>query len=258
MQFTVADVARILSVEKNLIKTWAFKFSDYLSSKANPSKGISRKFKLEDIRVLAYIFTNWEDDPDIESIKIGLNTNSHYEHDLINNLIIEITPLFIEPPDEIDETWKHGVLFGGLSESGDIFYLANSYKRAGDRLIDIALKNEEAWDLFCPVVYNYRHAIELYLKAVLGTYKRNHDLLYLFDRFEKLLKIKFDAKIPIWFKNVLIAFNDFDPEGTAFRYGGNSAKEETFIDFIQLKTLMNWTSESFINIRRQQGMINGI
>lgn len=84
MKFTVADVGRILKIEKDLIKTWTYKFSDYLSSNSKPDKGKPREFQLEDIRVMAYILMYWEDDPDIESIKIGLNSNSHYEDDLIN------------------------------------------------------------------------------------------------------------------------------------------------------------------------------
>ena len=167
--------------------------------------------------------------------------------------MIEITPLFIDPPDDIDETWKHGIVFGGLAEFADTFYLANSYKIAGDRLIDTALKNEEAWELFCPAVYNYRHATELYMKAITGKYKHSHDLLYLFGKLKKLLEEEFNTTIPNWFKNIIVAFNDFDPGGTTFRYGGYLEKGEMFIDFIQLKTLMDWLSQSFENIRKHQG-----
>lgn len=168
MKFTVADAARILKVEKDLVKEWAYKFLSYLNAKANPDKGQPREFNIDDIRVMVYIFTYWEDDPDIEYIKIGLNSNSHYEHEITDNLLIEITPLFVELPHNIDENWKHGIVFSGLAEFGDTFDLANSYKLAGDRLIDTALKNEKAWDLFCPAVYNYRHATELCMKAIQG------------------------------------------------------------------------------------------
>jgi hypothetical protein len=255
MKYGVAEAARILQVEKDLIKTWAFKFSDYLNPKANPSKGQPREFTIDDIRVMAYIFTYWEENPDIEYIKIGLNSNNHYEDELIYDLLVETIPVFIEPPENMDETWKHGVLFGGLSQFGDQYFLANSYKLAGDNLINIALKNEEAWELFCPAVYNYRHAIELYMKDVIGYRKQTHDLLILFNKLESRLKTKFNTAIPDWFKNIIIAFNDFDPGGTAFRYGGNLNKDEVFIDFIQLKTLMERLSTSFKNIKKRKSQI---
>lgn len=254
MKFSVADVARILKTEKDLIKTCAYKFSDYLSSNANPSKGKTREFVLEDIRVMAFIFTYWEDDPDIEYIKVCLNSDDHFDNDLINDLMIELTPLFIEPPEGIDETWKHGVVYGGLSALGDTFFLANSYKIAGDRLVEAALENEEAWELFCPAVYNYRHAIELYMKAVIGKWKWNHELIPLYDKLKELLKTEFNADVPEWFEKIIIAFNDFDPDGTTFRYGGGLILDEVFIDFIHLKTLMTWTSQSFQNIRTHQGL----
>lgn len=135
-----------------------------------------------------------------------------------------------------------------------MFFLANSYKLAGDTLIDAALKDQQAWELFCPAVYNYRHAIELYLKALTGDNKKKHDLDRLYVIFEKMIVDQFKTDIPDWFKNLIAAINRFDPGGTTFRYGGDLDRGEVFIDFIQLKRLMGWVSHSFQNIRRHQGM----
>lgn len=258
MKFTVAEASKIFKVEKKVIKDWSYLFSDYMSLEANPATGMKRIFRLEDIRVMAYIFTYWEEEPDIEYIKMGLNSNGHYENELIDDLLIEMTPFFIEVPQNIDETWKHGVLFNGLAQLGDIFYLGNSYKLAGDRLIDAALKNEEAWDLFCPAVYNYRHATELYLKAITGHHGRSHNLITLFDRFKIIMQTEYNTTIPDWFTNIMVVFNEFDPGGTTFRYGGDLHRDEIFIDFIQLKTLMGWMAQSFQNIRKHQGLPDAI
>lgn len=141
------------------------------------------------------------------------------------------------------------MVFNGLSEYGDTFHLANSYKIAGDTLVNAALKNEEVWELFCPTVYNYRHAIELYMKAIIGRYKKGHDLIYLLNRLKDILKNEFNSPVPEWFENLTIAFNDFDPRGVTFRYGGYLEKHEAFVDFAHLKTLMSWVTESFDNIR---------
>lgn len=254
MKFSVSEVAHVLQVEKELVKKWSYKFSTYLSSTANPDKGIPRSFDSEDIRIMAYVLMYWEDEPDIESIKMGLNSNSHHEIDLIDNLISEITPLFIEPPEDIDETWKHGIVFSGLAEVADMFELAKSYKLAGDRLTAIALENEEGRELFYPALYNYRHAIELYIKSVIGKYKKSHNLLYLFDRLKEKFKTDFHESIPDWFESIIIVLNDFDPYGAFFRYGGDSKKDEMFADFTQVKDLMNRVSKSFLNIRKHQGI----
>ena len=254
MKFSVADAARIFEVDKKVIKDWAYFFSDYLSKNAVPPKGTEREFNTEDIRVFAYIMTLWEKKPDIKNIKMGLDSNSHFEDETIDNLLIEIMPFFIEPPENLDESWKHGVLFGGLAELGDTFYLANSYKLAGDKLIEFALSEEQPWNLFCPAIYNYRHATELYMKAIIGNSIRTHDLLILFNKLQELLKTEFNASTQEWFKNIIVTFNDFDPGGTTFRYGDDIIKDETFVDFRQLKTLVNWMAQAFKRIRKHQGL----
>lgn len=250
--FSATEVSSILKVDEQLINKLAHIFSIYFSSTL--LKNDEKTYTIDDVRTIAYILTLWEDEPDIEYIKIGLNSNSQYQNELIDHLIVEITPFFSEPSNDMDEFWKHGVLFGGLAEIGDMFFLANSYKLAGDTLIDAALKDQRSWELFCPAVYNYRHAIELYLKALTGDRKKKHDLNRLYTIFEKMIVSQFKVNTPDWFKNLIVAINKFDPGGTMFRYGGDLYMDEVFIDFIQLKKLMGWLSHSFQNIRRQQGM----
>lgn len=253
-RFNLSYVAKLFKVDTSTVKTWAKIFPEYLSSDANPIKGDQRYFEVDDIRVMAHVYYYWEDNPDLENIKMGLNSNNHYDNDLINDLILKLSPFVFDYHDKIDESWRHGILFSGLSEFSDTFYLANSYKLAGDRLVDIALKNEESWDLFCPAIYNYRHATELYLKAVFGSAKQTHNLKVLFEKFEESIKEKYDHDCPDWFKNIILTFDTFDPSGTTFRYGGNTNSDEVFIDFIQMKTLMGWMAESFQNIRKHQGL----
>lgn len=249
LEFSVAEVVQFLRIEREIVIKWGRLFTDYLSRGANPAEGQSRKFTLNDVRVMSYVSMHWEDDPDIEYIKIGLNSGNHYDNELIDDLITEITPLFIDPPIEINENWTHGVLLTGLSEYADILYLANSYKLAGDRLIEMALENDEAWDLFCPAIYSYRHATELYLKSIILNHKKNHDLLSLYESFKLIMKTKFDSNPPKWFENVVMAFNDFDGGGTMFRYGGEIKRHEAFVDFRQFKILMQRFGRSCQNIR---------
>lgn len=44
-----AEAARKLGVNTELIKKWAYIFKEYLGESANPAKGISRYFSIDDI-----------------------------------------------------------------------------------------------------------------------------------------------------------------------------------------------------------------
>jgi hypothetical protein len=255
MTFGVSEVARMFEVHRDVVKAWAYHFSDYLKPEANPSKGTPRTFTAGDLRVLAYVYMHWEEQPDYESIKIGLNTESHFEEQY-DNFLTMTTPLFQEPPEDLDGTWRHGTVIGGMSEIGDMFALAESYKLAGDMLVDAARAADEIYELIYPIIYNYRHATELYLKAVVTPSRETHDLSWLIQEFKKLLKSEFDSTLPQWFENVILAFNDFDPNSTTFRYGGFSSfsQGEVWVDLVHVKTLMGWLARSFQNIRHRRGV----
>lgn len=252
MKFGVSEAARIFEVDRNLVKTWAYQFSEYLGPGANPGKGIPRHFSAEDLRVLAYVSMYWEDQPDLESIRIGLNTDCHFEEPY-NSLLTSVTPLFQELPEGLDESWRHGTVVGGMSEIGDRFFLAESYKLAGDMLVDAALSNDETFELAYPVFYNYRHATELYLKATVDSEERTHDLLLLLQEFKRLLKSEFNQTVPEWFENIVLTFDDFDPESTRFRYGG-FVPGEVWVDLRHVKVRMGLLAESFQMIRRRHGL----
>jgi hypothetical protein len=104
-----------------------------------------------DLRKIAYISMYWEDEPDIESIKIGLNNEDYYE-DIYDDFISKITPLFRDLPEELNGDWRHGAIVGGMTKNEDLFSLADSYKMAGDILVDAALSNDEVFDLICPII----------------------------------------------------------------------------------------------------------
>src|SRR5260221_10763389 len=101
MKLGVSEAARIFKVDRDLVKTWAYHFSDYLGPRANPPKGLPRQFSVEDLRVLAYVSMYWEDQPDLEYIKIGLNRENHFEEPY-DDLVRSVTPLFQEPAEDLD------------------------------------------------------------------------------------------------------------------------------------------------------------
>lgn len=247
MKYGVSEMARLLRVDREIVQTWSYVFSEYLGSEANPGKGKVRQFITNDIRVLAYISMYWENKPDIENIKLGLNSGSHLDNDNIDDLITSVTPLFKTMPSEIDENWG-GVAFGGEFGFADIFENANSFKLAGDILIENAQQNYEERELFQPAMFNYRHATELYIKAIIGE-EINHDLQDLTKKLKKILMSELNAALPMWFENIIEAFHYSDPQSTTFRYGKNFHEDESFADMGHIKTLMDWMSEAFRRIR---------
>ena len=256
MKFGISEIARELDVDRNLVKSWAYHFKDYLSSGANPKKGTPRQFTPQDLRILAYVYFYWEDNPDFECIRIGLN-RGEYESEQYDDLITSMTPIFDELTDDLDETWRHVCVVGGMSSGAfDTFTLAESYKLAGDTLVKAALSTAEPHELIYPIIYNYRHAIELYLKALLSTQEKKHDLRSLLEKLRYFLNVEFGATIPTWFEKVIMAFDDFDPDSTAFRYGDNGVfsrrtgeQGEFCINLPHIKQLMDWMASAFHRIR---------
>lgn len=256
MRLSISEVAKLIKVERELIKTWAFQFAEYLNPMANPDKGTPRQFILSDVSILAYVSYYWEENPDIESIKYGLNANEHEKYPF-NEIVLEAIPFFMEPPDELNETWRHGSLRGTFGNYIDRFSLAEEYKLAGDLLVQASIENEIVYDVLAPIVYNYRHSTELYLKAILKMDggQNSHNLNNLFRQLKNFLKTKFNAETPLWFDNLILSFHQFDPGGTSFRYEGPDpfGKEgELWVDIRQLKKLMDWLSESFRKIKNAQ------
>lgn len=227
-----SEIARTLHVDIETVKTWCYVFSEYLSQGANPPKGISRVFTLDDLRIFAYISTLWEDDPDIPNIKMGLNGGNHHE-EVFDDLIAQATPIFKDISGMRDGE-NSGMIFIPCSEYADMYQLACSYKLAGDMLIENAHTNNQSSELIAPILYCYRHSLELYLKATKSDRKGGHSIDVLLRAFKRMMSDKFSASTPDWFDNALKVFHDFDPMGTSFRYG-SVEYQEIYIELNHLK-----------------------
>ncbi len=248
LKYKVSEISEILKVDKQLIKDWTFHFAEYLNPKANPEKGIEREFDINDICTFNYISNYWEENPDFENIKYGLNEGAQFENPC-NQLAIETTPIFREYSEEFvgRKVW----IIGGMNTTSNLLSLANSYKKCGDALINMGIEDEQNRKLIYPAIYNYRHSTELYLKSVLPEYEEIHELDKLYSDFKDFLKNNYTVVPPTWFENIITTFNEFDPNGTSFRYGDKFYNEEFFIDLAQIKKLMNWLSESIHNIKER-------
>lgn len=248
MKFGVSEVSQKLKIDKDVVKTMSKIFSEYLNPDANPSGGVAREFCIDDLRVLSYANSYWEDEPDIESIKIGLNKREHFDYPY-NEIICSFAPIFSDPPDDIEEPRRSYVLFNEIKDGMEVFHLADAYKTGGDMLVKGAIDNQNGYEIIYPIIYNYRHAVELYLKSTVGPMDNTHNLMRLYGRFKEITKERYKADPAEWFESIIMALNEFDSNGTCFRYGSTEPRYEVFVDLSILKTKMDLFSKAFQEIR---------
>ena len=185
MKYGVAETARILGTDIQQLKTWSYQFRDNLSASANPDKGAPRLFKSEDVLLLLYVSHFWEDEPDVEAIVAGLNSGNHlkdiYVHTLWNH-----TPLIQDNvPENLDEPSRYGLLISPRIHLTQI-EIARSYHQAANTLWSNANASGFPMGDCYPVLFAYRHALELYLKMLGNAGKElDHNLKSCMEAVEK-------------------------------------------------------------------------
>jgi hypothetical protein len=246
---TTAQVAKILNVDSQQLKQWAFEFKDYLSASANPSKGNMRRFQDSDLLALMYIQHYWEDDPDVECIQIGLNRGEQYEEAFLEHLYMH-TPLIQEPPDGLDESWRHGILLVG-SGRYEFVELARNYRCFAETMLKSALEKDEMERSAYPVLFAFRHALELYLKLIGDIDEITHSLKRCLELVEKRHREKFPSPIREW----ILELDGIDPRGTAFRYANEDTPlnqhYEQWFDFQHFEFAMKVVFDTIENAIRQ-------
>lgn len=236
---TISEVARMFKVDRETVKLWAKRFGDHLSKKATPPKGQQREFTESDLRVLALVFYYWDDDPDYEYLHAMLNSNEHESETFFEYAQLH-TPLFQEIPDEIDETWQHGAVIGGIAFR-DRRQVARSYKLAADELVALAMTKHEPHELDFPILFLYRHTVELYLKAALSKPPEHHDL----GQLIQLLESEGGGQLPEWIRQRLRDFHEIDRRSSIFRYADPGPPGELWTDFHQLQAVIDKLVEGF-------------
>ena len=235
---TVSEVARIIGVESGKVKRWAKDFAEYLSLTAQPGKGRERQFTESDLRVLAVVAEHLELGNDADDVHYALNTGEQYAEPLLELAQLH-SPLFQDPSEEMDETWRHGTLIGGMA-CRDLPQVARAYKMAADELLRQALAKYEPHELDYPVLFLYRHTVEVYLKAALDNPPVHHDL----SRLIQLLEAESGKKIARWVKDRLWDFHRIDNMAAMFRYADSPADGELWIDFHQLQAVIDKLAEA--------------
>jgi hypothetical protein len=162
-------------------------------------------------------------------------------------------PLFEEPPDNLDSDWTHGVLLvrWGSAKGYDPIDVARAFRYAGARLLKTALQLRESSEAAYPILFNYRHALELYLKAIIPA-QHKHRLDVLASHLRPLLTGRYPPdQIEILIERIE-EFHRIDPSSTVFRYAdtpdetyehsnGPLPDPEIWVDFRHLQTCMAQT-----------------
>jgi hypothetical protein len=126
--------------------------------------------------------------------------------------------IFQEVPDELAEDWTHGVLIGGMATEASDEAVADAFISAAEELIEPAIRSGEAWRFTYPILFLVRHAIEIYLKAILKPQKLNHQLGPMVAELKEKLRVAARRKLREDITNDLEALARIDPTGTSFRY----------------------------------------
>ena len=249
MMRTIGDVSRLVGVDRDTIKGWLHEFSEHLSDSTRPASGRVKLFTEADTLTLALISDYWEDSPDLENIHAMLNSGEQHSERYVEAVRLD-APIFQEVPDDIDETWTHGVLLSSMYLR-PMIEVARAYKYAADELVKEALSINEPHLLDYPIFFTYRHTLELYLKLILDdpsqARKISHDLGGLITAVEN----KLGGRASDWFRSRLHEFNDIDPTSDLFRYADRAPEHskhvEIWVDFCQLKSVMDRLCEAFEN-----------
>ena len=135
------------------------------------------------------------------------------------------TPLIQEPPDDLDETWRHGILLvrGGRYE---YLELARNYRHVAETMLRTALEKDEIVGWAYPVLFAYRHTLELYLKLIGEIDEITHSLGRCVQLVEQRRKVTLPPPIREW----ILQLEQIDPTGTSFRYAGEEAGSSRYFE----------------------------
>ncbi len=131
-------------------------------------------------------------------------------------------PLFEEPSAAIErpDQWSEplGFLVGGGANQR-YQHLGQQYYNAAEQLVE-SIKHQDIadHDVANPVLYLYRHSIELFLKAIMLGAAKTHSLDTLADEYRDFIKDEFGSDCPEWIITRMKELGAIDPNSTAFRY----------------------------------------
>lgn len=168
--------------------------------------------------------------------------------------------IFTEPPDELGECDFHfGTFVVGAGKMDEI-EVARSFADAADRLLAAAAERRESWEAAYPILFCYRHALELYLKALMPNERHGHRLGDFAKSLKPHIEGRYLADQVSWLLDRIAEFDELDPKSTLFRYpdgalssykAGAQPDPETYVDFRRLRRSVQKMFQGLERIRLQ-------
>lgn len=141
----------------------------------------------------------------------------------------------------------HGFLIGGMLPAERV-ELAEQYLKAANLLVGAIQKKQVGdFEIAYPVLFLYRHALEVLIKHFIGREVNHHRLDALADDLVSFVRDHHGVKVPSWIVKRLREIARIDPTSEAFRYGEDrytskdrsSVPYETYIRVNELHDVMN-------------------
>lgn len=131
-------------------------------------------------------------------------------------------PLFVDLSDEHQRedalSGPHGFVVGGMFLPTKL-EMAGQYLHAANILVEsISRQEQEDFRLANPVLFLYRHALELALKALLPRDSSHHKLDVLGADLKAHIRENYKQDVPAWILECLDQMAAVDPNSMAFRY----------------------------------------
>ncbi|MBB6481534.1 hypothetical protein [Spirochaeta isovalerica] len=162
--------------------------------------------------------------------------------------------IFKDVPNDLDETWNHGALWGGMASTVDNADMVFYYRSSIEILLSNFQDKMEPYEVINPLLFLYRHTLELYLKVILSKWDNdfrpkeyNHNLKKLLNHVVQN-SMEHDVSIPDKAKQIIIDFHEHDSGSFTFRYGEGFKDGEYWIDFNKLRRKMDWLFDGFERI----------
>ncbi len=101
----------------------------------------------------------------------------------------------------------------------------------------------------------YRHAIELYLKAIVWPQNKTHQLTDLVSSFVDRVQRELSMSVPDWFQKYLAEFAAIDPNAEALRFADECARaslvarNEAWVELAHLRDVVGLLARGFENVR---------
>ena len=147
-------------------------------------------------------------------------------------------PIFEEPPEDME--LRAGALLVNWNGNAGVAApeVSSAFRVAAERLLDAALANNETWEAAYPILFCYRHGLEVSLKSLVPGAPKKHGLAKLWAALQPRLAGHYREDQLAWLGDRIAEFEHVDPSSTAFRYADAvpaGRAPELWVDFHHLK-----------------------